>query len=74
MSPQSNAVFCVDVAPVDIPASKISWRTVAGVARFPSGANGTQVVVRGISGMADIEVSVLGVSEENMHFKSKIIP
>ena len=74
LSPQSNAVFCVDVAPVDIPASKISWRTVAGVARFPSGANGTQVVVRGISGMADIEVSVLGVSEENMHFKSKIIP
>ena len=74
LSPQSNAVFCVDVAPVDIPASKISWRTVAGVAHFPSGENGTQVVVRGISGMADIEVSVLGVSEENMHFKSKVIP
>jgi hypothetical protein len=74
LSPQSNAVFCVDVAPVDIPASKISWRTVAGVAHFPSGANGTQAVVRGISGMVDIEVSVLGVSEENMHFKSKVIP
>jgi hypothetical protein len=40
---------------------------------FQSGTNGTQSIVQGVNGMVDIEVSVLGVSEENMHFKSKVI-
>ena len=73
LSSQSNATFRVDVVPANIPVSKINWRTVSGIALYPSGTNGHQTVVQGVSGDVDIEVNVLGVSEENMHFKSKVI-
>jgi hypothetical protein len=73
LSPYTNAVFRVDVNPIDIPNAKICWQTVSGTALFQSGTNGTQSIVQGVNGMVDIEVSVLGVSEENMHFKSKVI-
>ena len=73
LSSQSNAAFRVEVIPVDIPESKINWRTVAGTALFPLGTNGVQTVVRGVSGDVDLEVNVLGVSEETMHLRSKVI-
>jgi hypothetical protein len=73
LSSQSNAAFRVEVQPVDIPESKINWRTVAGTALFPLGTNGVQTVVRGVSGDVDLEVNVLGVSEETMHLRSKVI-
>ena len=73
LSPQSNVVFRVDVDPIDIPPSNICWRIVAGDAVFLSGTNGTQSIVSGVSGTIDIEVSVLGVSEENMHLKSMVV-
>ncbi len=73
LSSQSNAAFRVEVIPVDIPESKINWRTVAGTVLFPLGTNGVQTVVRGVSGDVDLEVNVLGVSEETMHLRSKVI-
>lgn len=72
LSPQSNAVFRVDVQPTEVPASKISWRTVAGTASFQSGTNGLETVVLGSSGMVDLEINVLGATDERMHFKSKV--
>lgn len=73
LSSQSNAAFRVEVQPIDIPDSKINWRTVAGTALFPLGTNGVQTVVRGVNGDVDLEVNVLGVSEETMHLRSKVI-
>lgn len=72
LSPQSNAMFRVEVKPIEIPASKISWRTVAGAASFQSGTNGLETVVLGSSGIVDLEINVLGATDERMHFKSKV--
>ena len=69
---QSNAVFRVEVHPVGIPSSKINWRAANGSAAFPSGTNGTEIVVLGSSGMVDLEVKVLGATDERMHFKANV--
>ena len=72
LNPQSNAVFRVQVSPATIPSSKIQWSVVSGTATFPSGSDGTEVDVLGSSGMVDLEVRVLGATDERMHFKSKV--
>ena len=72
LDPQSNAVFRIQVRPETIPSSKIQWSVVSGAATFPSGSVGTEVDVLGSSGMVDLEVRVLGVTDERMHFKSKV--
>ncbi len=72
LNPQSNAVFRVEVKPVGIPSSKINWRATKGSAAFPSGTNGTETVVLGRSGMVDLEVKVLGATDERMHFKANV--
>ena len=72
LNPQSNAVFRVQVRPVTIPSSKIQWGAISGAATFPSGNTGTEVNVLGSSGMVDLEVRVLGATDERMHFKSKV--
>ena len=69
---QSNAVFRVEVHPVGIPSSKINWRVAVGSAAFQSGTNGTEIVVLGSSGMVDLEVKVLGATDERMHFKANV--
>ena len=69
---QSNAVFRVEVHPVGIPSSKINWRVAVGSAAFQSGTNGTETVVLGSSGMVDLEVKVLGATDERMHFKANV--
>ena len=69
---QSNAVFRVEVKPVGIPSSKINWRVAVGSAAFQSGTNGTETVVLGSSGMFDLEVKVLGATDERMHFKANV--
>ncbi|MGN0842283.1 MAG: hypothetical protein ACI4QF_03335 [Kiritimatiellia bacterium] len=69
---QSNAVFRVEVHPVGIPSSKINWRVAVGSAAFQSGKNGTETVVLGSSGMVDLEVKVLGATDERMHFKANV--
>ena len=73
LSPQSNAVFRVEVKPTEIPASKINWRTAAGTAAFQSGTNGLETVVLGGSGFVDLEVRVLGATDERMHYKANVI-
>ena len=73
LNPQSNAVFRVEVKPVGIPSSKINWRAATGSAAFPSGTNGTETVVLGSSGMVDLEVKVLGATDERMHFKADCV-
>ncbi len=73
LSTQSNAVFKIEVKPIEIPPSKISWRTATGAASFPSGTNGLETVVLGSSGMVDLEINVLGATDERMHFKSQVI-
>ena len=72
LNPQSNAVFRVEVKPVGIPSSKINWRAANCSAAFPSGTNGTETVVLGSSGMVDLEVKVLGATDERMHFKANV--
>ena len=72
LDPQSNAVFRIQVRPETIPSSKIQWSVVSGAATFPSGSAGTEVNVLGSSGMVDLEVRVLGTTDERMHFKSKV--
>ena len=72
LNPQSNAVFRVQVRPETMPSSKIQWGVVSGAATFPSGNTGTEVNVLGSSGMVDLEVRVLGTTDERMHFKSKV--
>ena len=62
-----------EVKPIEIPPSKISWRTATGAASFPSGTNGLETVVLGSSGMVDLEINVLGATDERMHFKSQVI-
>ena len=69
---QSNGVFRVEVHPVGIPSSKINWRVAVGSAAFQSGTNGTEIVVLGSSGMVDLEVKVLGATDERMHFKANV--
>ena len=69
---QSNGVFRVEVHPVGIPSSKINWRVAVGSAAFQSGTNGTETVVLGSSGMVDLEVKVLGATDERMHFKANV--
>ena len=73
LNPQSNAVFRVEVKPAGIPSSKINWRVTVGSAAFQSGTNGTETVVLGSSGMVDLEVKVLGATDERMHYKSRVI-
>ena len=72
LDPQSNAVFRIQVRPETIPSSRIQWSVVSGAATFPSGSAGTEVDVLGSSGMVDLEVRVLGATDERMHFKSKV--
>lgn len=47
-------------------------RHVVGAASFQSGTNGLETVVLGSSGMVDLEINVLGATDERMHFKSKV--
>ena len=47
-------------------------RHVVGAASFQSGTNGLETVVLGSSGMVDLEINVLGDTDERMHFKSKV--
>ena len=61
------------VLPAAIPSEKICWRAVSGTALFPNGTNGTEVAVRGVDGMVDIEIGVLNATDERMHFRSKVI-
>ena len=62
----------IQVRPETIPSSRIQWSVVSGAATFPSGSAGTEVNVLGSSGMVDLEVRVLGATDERMHFKSKV--
>ena len=48
-------------------------RHVVGTASFQSGTNGLETVVLGSSGMVDLEINVLGATDERMHFKSEVI-
>lgn len=73
LSTQTDAIFRVNVVPQDIPDAEISWTVSDGSASIQAGANAKEVLVQGQSGMVDLSVSVLGVTDERMHFKANVI-
>ena len=72
LSTRADSVFAVSVKPDGIPDSKIRWRVSSGNATFASGTTGTETTVKGVSGMADLEVEVLGATDDRMHFRAKV--
>lgn len=68
----TNALFKVSTVPTTIPETNVTWRVVQGSAVFVGSSVGKEVRVSGGSGMVDLEVNVLGSTDERMHFKAKV--